>query len=289
MRNTARAAVAAVITSTGLALTVAGTALAGTAPGSTVPGSTVTVPLDRVAPGQGAAGQSVSPAVSSVNSLNSAGYAVARKDTRFRFVTATFFVPYLNCSVTKGADSSDWVGLGGFVGSSDAVQQDGVAANCNSAGHASYRAWYAMYPRGVTTKSVEVRGGDSVTASVFYDAATAVFTLTVADNTTGGHFTVQTTCQRKNACPRASAEVITSAPTATKAGKVTVRRLADYGAVSYTSIAITSRSGERGGLRSPHWTATRIVQTEKDSPFRVIARPTSIGAGTFDNYWSRPS
>jgi hypothetical protein len=281
VRNTARAATAAVITATGLALTVlAGTALAGTAP----PAGTVRVPLERAAPGQG-----VSPAVSSVDSLNSAGYAVARKDTRFRFVKATFFVPYLNCSVTKSADSSDWVGLGGFVGSSDAVEQDGVTANCDKAGHASYRAWYAMYPRGVTTKSVEIRGGDSVTASVFYDAATAVFTLTVANNTTGGHFTVQTTCQHTNACPRESAEVITSAPTATKSGKVTVRRLADYGAVSYTSIAITSRSGERGGLRSPHWTATRIVQTEKDSPFRVIARPTSIGAGTFDSYWSRPS
>lgn len=265
MRNTARAAVAAVTAAAGLAVTLVG-----------------------VLPGQAAASGRVSPAVSSVNSLNSAGYAVSRAHTRFRFVQATFFVPYLNCSVTKTGYSSDWVGLGGFVGTSQSVEQDGVRANC-SGGHASYRAWYAMYPRGVTTKGVEIRGGDSVTASVFYDAATAVFTLTVANNTTGGHFTVQTTCQHKNACPRASAEVISSAPTTGTPGHLTVRLLADYGAVSFTSIAITDRSGTRGGLRSAHWTATRIVQTEKASPFRVIARPTSIGAGTFDNYWSRAS
>lgn len=287
MRNTARAAVAAVITITGLALTVAGTALAVTAPGGTV-----TVPLKLATHGQDAAGQSVSPAVSSVNSTNSAGYAVARKHTRFRFVQATFFVPYVNCSATrlvdnkKAAYSSDWVGLGGFVGTSESVEQDGINANCSASGHASYRAWYAMYPRGVTTKAVEIRGGDSVTASVYYNEATAVFTLTVADTTTGGHFTVTTTCQHTNACPRESAEVITSAPTTTKDGKLTVRPLADYGAVSYTAIAITSRSGERGGLRSAHWTATRIVQAKGS---HVIARSTWIGADTFDVYWRHPS
>ena len=58
----------------------------------------------------------VRPGASSVNSLNSAGYAVSRARTRFRFAAATFFVPYLNCRLSPGSYSAGWVGLDGFVG-----------------------------------------------------------------------------------------------------------------------------------------------------------------------------
>jgi hypothetical protein len=232
---------------------------------------------------------SLSPAVGSVDSLNSAGYVVSRRRTRFRSVRATFFVPYLNCALSPGGRSSDWVGLDGFVRRPDSVEQDGIEADCDSAGRPVYHAWYAMYPRRRTTARVTIRSGDSVTASVFFDLADRTFSLALTDNTTGGHFRVQAKCRRGLRCPRSSAEVISSAPATGKPGHLRIGPLADYGAVSYAAIAVTSRSGRRGGLRSAHWAATRIVETQRTTPFRVIARPTLIEGGTFDVYWVRGS
>jgi hypothetical protein len=229
----------------------------------------------------------VRPADASADSLNSAGYAASRGGTRFRLVRATFFVPYLNCALSKGAFSDEWVGLGGFVGKSVTVQQDGIQANCDSAGRGTYRAWYDMYPRREVLSRLRVRAGDSVTASVFYDATTNKFSLSLTDNTTGGRFAVSRGCPAGMTCPGRSAEIISSAPTRGSGRHLVVKPLADYGAVSYAAIAITDRAGQRSGFRSAFWGATRIIQTEGSAPFRVVSRPTQIQADTFDTYWSR--
>jgi hypothetical protein len=202
-------------------------------------------------------------------------------------VRATFFVPYLNCALTPGTFSADWVGFGGFVGTSVSVQQDGIEADCTATGRASYFAWFQMYPRGRGRSKIRIKGGDSVTASVFYDAAHRTFVLAVTDNTTGGHFSVRRACPHGVTCPARSAEIISSTPTKGTGAHLVVKPLADYGAVSFTDVAVTNLAGMRGGLRSPHWTATRIIQTERPAPFRLIARPTQVQADTFDNYWSR--
>jgi hypothetical protein len=229
----------------------------------------------------------VRPGSSSVNSLNSAGYALSRARTRFRFAAATFFVPYLNCRLSPGSYSAGWVGLDGFTGTPDSAEQVGVAANCTAHGRARYHAWSAMYPQARTPLRMSVRAGDSVTASVYYDRGTARFRLRLADNTTGGHAQVRAACRPGIHCPRTSAEIITSALTADSASSPRIRPLADYGAVSFTGIAITDRSGDHGSVRSRHWGATRIVETQQAAPFRVIARPTLVHGTTFATYWSR--
>lgn len=227
------------------------------------------------------------PAGASADSLNSSGYAVSRPGTRFRLVRATFFVPYLNCALSKGASSDEWVGLGGFVGKSVTVQQDGIQANCTPQGRSTYKAWFDMYPRPEVLSRIRVRGGDSVTASVYYDATTNNFRLSLVNNTTGGRFSVTRRCPAGMTCPAHSAEILSSAPTHGSGRHLVVKPLADYGAVSYAAIAITDRDGQRGGLRSAFWGATRVIQTEADSPFLVISRPTQTEADTFDTYWSR--
>jgi hypothetical protein len=228
-------------------------------------------------------------APSTADSLNAAGYAVSHSGTRFRLVKATFFVPYLNCALTKSSYSDQWVGLGGFVGTSITAQQAGIAANCTSAGRGSYHAWWAMYPQGQVASKIVISPGDSVTASVYYNAARNRFDLAVTDNTTGGHFTVTRACPSGLRCPAQSAEVISSAPTTRKGKKLVVEPLADYGAVSYAAINITDKAGQRSGLHSAYWSATRIIQTEQAAPFQIIARPTQIAGDTFDTYWSRES
>ncbi|HUZ23513.1 MAG TPA: G1 family glutamic endopeptidase [Streptosporangiaceae bacterium] len=227
------------------------------------------------------------PAIGSVDSLNSAGYAASRPHARFASIRATFFVPYLNCGLSKGAYSSQWVGLDGFEGKPDSVEQDGIEADCSAAGRSSFHAWYAMYPRRRAMPALAIRSGDSVTASVSYDLADARFALALTDNTTGGHFRVHASCPRGLRCPRNSAEVISSTPATRTAGHLAIAPLADYGAVSFSGISITDRAGHRGGLRSAHWAATRIIQTRPAAPFELMARPTPIEADAFDNYWSR--
>jgi peptidase A4-like protein len=231
----------------------------------------------------------VQPAASSADSLNSAGYAVSRRRTRFRFASATYFVPYLNCRLSPGSYSAGWVGLDGFVGTPRSVEQVGVAANCSTAGKAAYHAWFAMYPHARRTLRVSVRAGDSVTASVYYDQGTARFMLGLVNNTTGGHSQVRAKCPSGVTCPRTSAEIITSTLTTGSGSKLKIRPLADYGAMSFTGIAITNRAGDRGSVRSAHWGATRIVETEQAAPFRVIARPTLVHGTTFATYWARAS
>jgi hypothetical protein len=229
------------------------------------------------------------PAQGTSSSFNSAGYVVSRTRTRFRFVQATFFVPYLNCRLSPSTSSLDWVGLDGFVGRPDSVEQDGIQADCDKAGKASYRAWYAMYPRPQRLSKITIRAGDSITANVYVDTADGTFLLSVTDNSTGGHFRVRLRCPRGTQCPRTSAEIISSAPDSGSGSHLVIRPLADYGAVSFGSVAVTDNVGQRGSLRSARWTATRIIETQRTSPFRLLARPTLTQGDTFDTYWAKAS
>jgi hypothetical protein len=49
---------------------------------------------------------------------------------------------------------------------------------------------------------------------------------------------------------------------------------------------ITDSRGARGGIVSPRWTATKIIQL-RDSGGPMLARPTPTAARTFDIYWLR--
>jgi Peptidase A4 family len=231
--------------------------------------------------------------ISSLGSLNWAGYAVSRSGVRFKSVQATLFVPYLRCSKAVGQTlSSDWVGLDGFVGKPDSVEQGGIGADCSAAGKATYYAWWETYPKPETKAALSVRPGDSVTAVVSYNSAHRYFRITLVDNTGGRRFSVTRGCpavkidKRAVTCPRNSAEVISEAPaTGTSVEKVIIARLTDYDAVSFTGVAIADDSGQQGTLVSGHWSTTKIIQLRSSGA--VVALPTASQASTFDNYWLR--
>ncbi len=229
-----------------------------------------------------------SPAASngSVESLNWSGYAVARSHTTFIDVRATFFVPYLNCRISPGTFSSDWVGMDGFVGKHpQSVQQAGIEADCKG-GKGHYFAWYEMFPRPEQRRPMTVRPGDAVTVGVSYDPAGKLFKLRLADDTTGARFAVRRSCQAGVSCPRNSAEVISEAPATSSGGKSTLQPLADYGAVSFAELSITDGHKQHGGLVSPHWGMFQITQVS-GSTGDTVARPTPTQGARFDNYWSR--
>ncbi len=251
-------------------------------------------PIVRVSlPHAAAAAEPAVSNISSLGSLNWAGYAVNRTGVRFDSVQATFFVPYLTCSKALGLTlSSDWAGLDGFVGKPDSVEQGGVGADCSAAGKATYYAWWEMFPEPATKAALIVRAGNSITAVVSYDPAHKDFRITLTDNTTGGRFSVTRSCpdvkinKKAVTCPRSSAEVISEAPaTGTSAQKVVIAHLSDYDAVSFGVVAIGDASGQRGALVSGHWSTTRIIQLRSSGA--IVALPTATQAATFDNYWLR--
>jgi Peptidase A4 family len=222
-----------------------------------------------------------------VESLNWSGYAVDRPHTTFLDVQATFFVPYLDCRVSPGTFSSDWVGLDGFVGKHpQSVQQVGIEADCKG-GKGRYFAWYEMFPRPEQRRAVSVQPGDAITVAVSYNPATKMFKLKLADDTTGAGFAVRRACQRKVSCPRNSAEVISESPAKGSDGGLALQPLADYGAVSFAELSITDGHGQRGGLVSRHWGLFQITEVSASSSSDVLARPTPSQNSRFDNYWSR--
>ena len=249
------------------------------------------LPMIPTAASPGAVRRPDTKAITSVGSLNWAGYAVSRSRVAFTAVRATFFVPYLNCAKSPGrALSSAWVGLDGFVGRAHSVEQGGIAANCETSGKTAYFAWWETFPRAEVRVALKVAAGDSVTASVTYSAKTRNYRIALTDNTSGAKFGVQRKCPHVREagkwlrCPRNSAEIISEAPEAGQ--NLAVARLADYGAVSFGAISITDGRGVRGGIVSAHWNATKITQL-RDTGGPVVARPTPTAARTFDTYWLR--
>jgi Peptidase A4 family len=244
-------------------------------------------PASRVQPGfpMVLAKGSRSPAFNSpratgkINSTNWAGYAAARPRGSFRFVQATFFVPYVDCTTTMNAFSSHWVGLDGL--DSRTVEQLGVEAGC-SGPHPQYYAWYEMYP-GNEAAVFFVRPGNSIVASAYYNRRTAMFVLKLNDTTTGQHFTRSLKCP-VSLCARSSAQVISESPSDSSGQALP---LADYRAASFSDITVTDSRGHRGRLNSRWWNTYQIIQVGSTSG-SVAGQPTSLYRGkAFCNYWFR--
>ena len=180
-----------------------------------------------------------------IHSLNWAGYAGNRAGTRFRYVSAAFQVPYLDCATATKSYSSHWVGLDGL--GSATVEQVGIEADC-AGSTPRYYAWYEMYPKPVSV-AFTVRAGNAVQASVTYKRSARKFVLMLRDISTGRHFTRTLKCAAK-VCLRSSAEVISEAPSSSSGG---ILPLANYRAASFSSITLTTSKGHRSGLTSRYW------------------------------------
>jgi hypothetical protein len=202
-------------------------------------------------------------------STNWAGFA-ATGDV-FRTVGATYSVPSVNCAVTTNAFAYHWVGLDGYNNAS--VEQDGVAGYCIN-GAPVYFAWSEMYPAGVDVQFY-LNPGDAIRSSVVYNTSTRLFTLALADVTSGQTFSQSEPCAAT--CQRSSAEVISEGYPAAGYGGT-----ADYGIENYENIALTDRAGYTGGLTSAHWAYTAIIQRGATTD----AQPSALyGGQAFSNTW----
>jgi hypothetical protein len=225
----------------------------------------------------------IHPIINTINVVagNWGGYAASRQGTTFRYVQASFFVPYVDCKSTPNSFSGHWAGLDGF--SNGTVEQTGILAACNGS-TPLYSAWYEMFPNPPVYPNIKIHPGESVVASVYYDRAAGKFRLSLTDTTNGQHFSRLLRCPKGAACQRTSAEAISEAPS----GKTGVLPLANFRAESFVSTKITSASGHRDGLRSARWNTYRITTMSRSSG-RVLDQPTSLMRGSaFSTYWMNP-
>jgi len=222
--------------------------------------------------GLGGAAAPVQAATSSV-STNWAGYAATGK--KFRHVSGTWVVPTVDCTSGSGY-SAAWVGLGGFDETSQALEQTGTEADCDSTGRAHYSAWYELVPNPAVTVAMTVRPGDRVSASV--DVVGTRVQLRLRNLTTGASF-VKTA--RKSSPDTSSAEWIVEAPSSCdSAGSCRQLALGDFGTVAFTNASATSAAGHTGTITDPAWRHTRIELSpgQDPGPGRGFTR-LSTGAG----------
>jgi hypothetical protein len=238
--------------------------------------------------------------VTSLESLNWAGYVASFSTTTFRFVSTHFNVPQLDCrgvTASTGAWSAHWVGLDGFRASSSTLEQIGLLAICENSTTPVYALFWEMFPLPARVLTIPLHPGDAVTMSVFFNPSDRLFTLQFADTTDGQQFKHTRSCPSGATCQRNSAEAISEAPfdTTTK----TFLPLADFAAAAFDAVSITNTTGtHRGGLKSSFWNTFQITEaagmnTNQDLTGAFLPQGTIMDTptplfqrNTFLNYWN---
>lgn len=190
-------------------------------------------------------------------STNWAGYAATGGG--FTTVTSTWTQPSATCG-SATTYSSFWVGLDGD--GSSTVEQTGTEADC-SGGHASYSAWYEMYPKYPVylPSSFAVHPGNSFTATVTASSR-GRYTLTLKNNSTGQTFT---TSQRGRGA-NYSAEAIAEAPSS-RSG---VLPLTNFGTANFSNTRVN-------GLPIGNFRYDPITMASGST---IKAQPSGLSGGT---------
>jgi len=198
------------------------------------------------------------PSVATDTSTNWSGYVL--DGGPFTSVRGTFTVPTLFTSPASGS-VAEWVGLDGDSSSNPSVLQAGVAEDYD-VGSNRYlvHAWWESYPAPPHDVPVVVNSGDRVTVKIAETGA-ALWTLTLADDTTGRSYTTVQTYTG----PATSAEWIVEAPTDMRTNKVVP--LPSYSDVTFTNLGVV---GSEGPL-------TRVVMIANGVPISEPSPLTSAG------------
>ena len=221
-------------------------------------------------------------------STNWAGYAVTYRKP-FTSVTGKWVQPAATCADLSPTYSAFWVGLGGFSGSSFAVEQTGTLANC-STGTPYYTAWYELYPKPPVMLKMSVRPGDTFSATVSVSKTTVL--IRIKDVTTGKLVTKKLHMARPDL---GAAEWVTEAPSGCdSAGNCTTLPLTNFGTVAF-SHATASVKGHRGRISDPVWSETTIELhgdlNDPNNPSQAGANaiPGAVGpdGGSFAVTWQQ--
>jgi hypothetical protein len=222
--------------------------------------------------GAGPAGVGVSAAGAAtlhVTSSNWAGYAARRTGVAFRRVSGSWTVPAVDCTSGGPSYSANWIGLGGYATTSQALEQLGTESDCSATGTATYSAWFEVVPAAATTAKLTIHPGDVIAASTTVASGNRV-TLTIADTTNGTKATK--TIQAKTV-DLSSAEWIVEAPSlcsgSTASSVCRQTALANFTSTGFSAARATTTAGHAGSVLDPAWNAIGITlspQTGRRGP-----------------------
>jgi hypothetical protein len=209
-------------------------------------------------------------------SSNWSGYVVNGPDptatTSFSRVSARWVAPKAACTPGRNTYSAFWVGLGGSLESSEALEQIGTEADCRATGTAVYSMWYELVPAASVRIKYKVFPGNAITATVTV-VGTQV-TLQIRNLTRRTKFTKVSS---PPALDLSSAEWVAEAPSSCdSSGNCVVLPLTNFGSVSFASAAATG-DGHTGTISDPAWTATQ-VDLVTDSSLPVGGQTLPSGA-----------
>jgi hypothetical protein len=210
------------------------------------------------------------------NSTNWAGYAVSGEDPltgepiSYRAVSGAWTQPRLTCRPGEATYSAFWIGLGGFAGQADALEQVGTSAECSPSGRAVHYVWYELIPEPSVRTRLKVAPGDRLAAVVVVDG-TAV-TMRIRNLTRRTIFTKRATVAEPDV---SSAEWVAEAPSGCSSlGRCHILPLADFGTVTFTGASAVTTAGASGHVLGP-WTETQIQLAPEIVP---IATPSALTA-----------
>ena len=198
-------------------------------------------------------------------SSNWAGYAVTRSSKRFTKVSGRWIAPPAVCAPGVETYAAFWIGLGGYAGLSNGIEQIGTEADCTPKTGPTYSMWYELYPAPSMPIQLEILPGDAITASVAVVGKTV--TLKIANETRGTSFAKKV---RMAAPDLSSAEWVAEAPTVcADSGKCAALPLTNFGTVAFTHASVTA-AGHTGTIQDRAWSATSIALIE-DATERATA------------------
>jgi len=187
-------------------------------------------------------------------STNWAGYAIHRDGVSFRRVSATWTQPDATCIPGQPSYSAEWVGLGGYKMTSNALEQTGTEVDCNAAGKVVSSAWYELVPAPSKTISLTVEPGDVMHAAVTVTGHRVVIVLDDLTRHRSFHKTLQA-----SSIDVSSAEWIVEAPSECLSQfACQALPLANFGSVLFNSAKATTSSGVVGPIANPDWGKTSI-------------------------------
>jgi Peptidase A4 family len=214
-------------------------------------------------------------------SANWSGYVVRpRNGHTFKSVSANFTVAAVNCAKstdgTSGQSSmSSWVGLDGYGGHDQTVEQTGEFAICQGGRlEDGYMLFWETFPDAAMTPTVCCANpGDAIRVSVTYNSKTHLYHLFLDDYTIASTINVHVACATGSVCKNASAEVIGEDLNGGPPGM----KLAFFGQTSFVNASVTSSNGKSGSLNpGKYWKTTEIIMQVGKS---VMARPGALEGG----------
>jgi len=213
-------------------------------------------------------------------SSNWAGYAIAGTDETtgaalsFRAVSGAWTQPRTRCSPGRPSYSAFWIGLGGALPTSQALEQVGTSSDCTAAGKQVSYVWYEVVPAPSVHTKLKIAPGDRMQAVVVVDGTQV--TMRIQNVTRHTVFTKRMTVAKPDV---SSAEWIAEAPSGCdRRGRCNVLPLANFGTVSFTKGQAITTDSRSGTIGASQWATTPIKLTPDEVRTGNIAVPGPLSA-----------